>query len=112
VQIVLTVPSRQILAKVINSCGRDLWRPTVDAQNTQTASFFRHERPLGGLPDQIAHGLAERQPMAFRMCFRHLHRIVFEPQCRSRHAIIISMVKLMIENGYEYFDQSAVPTRA
>ena len=71
-------PSRQVFTELVNAGGRDLRRAAIEAQHTKTASWFRHERPFGGLSDQFADGLAERQPMPLRVGFRHLHGIVLE----------------------------------
>lgn len=62
----------------------------MEAQNTKAAPFVRHEWAFGGLSNQVAHGLAERHPMALGMGFRDFHRIVLELECRSRHGSIIS----------------------
>jgi hypothetical protein len=70
--------------------GSDPWRAAIEAQHSKTASFLRHKRPFGGLSDQVAHGLAERQPMALCVSLRHLHGIVFELKRRSGHVSIIS----------------------
>jgi hypothetical protein len=76
--------------ELINTGGCDLRRAAIEAQDTKTAPFFRHERPFGGLSYQVAYGLAKRQPMALCVRLRELHRIFFELERRSRHVRIIS----------------------
>lgn len=49
------------------------------------------------MPDQIAYGLAEREPMPVGMCLRHRQRIIFYLQRRSWHQdIILASLMLMM----------------